>query len=235
MLYLASQSPRRREILDQIGVSYQVIPQDIDETALPQESPENYVKRMALEKARAGLVSISNRANVIPSDNSLEGSQADKCELNTINHDCVLGADTIVVLGGQILGKPIDRESYIEMMIALSGRKHLVMSAVAIVGAEDINDEKSCVELSTTEVFFCPLDRKLIERYWDTKEPCDKAGGYGIQGFGAIFVEKIIGSYTGVVGLPIGVLFPLLNKFNVPFWNGVTANKSQGFEQKKYE
>ncbi|MGI1677227.1 MAG: Maf family nucleotide pyrophosphatase [Cellvibrionaceae bacterium] len=192
MLYLASQSPRRREILDQVGVSYRVIPQNIDETPLPQESPESYVQRLALEKARAGLASVTDKTD----------------------NDCALGADTIVVLEGQILGKPKDRQSGCEMLAALSGRKHLVMSAIAIV-----DKKQSCNGLSMTEVFFGSLDQQLIDKYWDTEEPCDKAGGYGIQGFGAFFVEKIIGSYSGVVGLPIEILFPMLERLKIPYWN----------------
>lgn len=192
MLYLASQSPRRREILDQIGVRYRVIPQNIDETPLPQESPESYVQRLALEKARAGLASVIDKTD----------------------KDRVLGADTIVVLDGQILGKPKDRQSGCEMLVALSGRKHMVMSAVAIV-----EKEQSESGLSITEVFFGSLDQQLIDKYWETEEPSDKAGGYGIQGFGAFFVEKIIGSYSGVVGLPIEILFPMLERFKISYWN----------------
>ncbi|MGH1472424.1 MAG: Maf family protein [Cellvibrionaceae bacterium] len=192
MLYLASQSPRRREILDQIGVDYRTIPQNIDEGMRAQEAPETYVQRLALEKAISGLDSINNPRG----------------------DERVLGADTIVVFDGHILGKPKDRKCGCDMLMTLSGQKHTVMSGIAIA-----SKDKSEYDISKTDVFFRTLDKSLIDRYWESTEPCDKAGGYGIQGRGGIFVEKIIGSYSGVVGLPIEKLFPLLEKFNIPFWN----------------
>lgn len=190
MLYLASQSPRRRELLDQIGVPHQVIPQDIDESVLPTESPEQYVNRMALEKAQAGLKSLSEQAD-----------------------HCVLGADTIVVFDGQILGKPVNETMGFEMLARLSGRKHQVISAIALIDSINI-----CQDISKTEVSFRELSPELIKRYWQTQEPRDKAGGYGIQGMGAVFVEELVGSYSGVVGLPIEILYPMLNTFKVPYW-----------------
>jgi len=169
---LASASPRRRELLDQIQVSYEVLPVNIDESNRPGESPQQFVERMALEKAQAGYEKAPERP--------------------------ALGSDTIVVLGQQILGKPENRQKGIEMLSILSGRKHQVMTAVCIFGS----NFRQCV-LSTSEVEFTELNLQQIEEYWETGEPADKAGAYGIQGRAAKFIKNIRGSYSGIMGLPL--------------------------------
>ena len=174
-LFLASQSPRRRELLDQIGVRFALLNSEIDEQVKPGEAAEEYVLRMAREKAEAGLAMRPAGAT-----------------------QPVLGADTSVVIDGHILGKPRDREDGVAMLQRLAGRQHQVMSGVALC------DEHGCeTRLSITHVQFAPLTLAQCEGYWNTGEPADKAGGYGIQGVAAQFVERIDGSYSGVVGLPL--------------------------------
>lgn len=182
-IYLASQSPRRRELLDQIGVQFELLNTDIDETPLDNEAAGDYVKRLAIEKATAGQ-SIAT---------------ADKP---------VLGADTIVVLDNQLLGKPRNKEHAISMLLALSGRQHQVMTAVALV-----QGDVTVSDVVTTSVTFRTISEQEALNYWDTDEPKDKAGGYGIQGLGAQFVEKIDGCYFAVVGLPLMKTQQLLSKF----------------------
>jgi len=173
-LYLASKSPRRRELLAQIGVSYGIIAVELDEAPLPGEAPEDYVRRVALDKARAGRALLE-----IPDEVP------------------VLGADTLVTIDGQILGKPRDADDALGMLRLLSGRTHRVMSAVALIGAEERQ------ALSTSEVSFRPISDQEVRAYWDSGEPADKAGGYAIQGLGAVFVRELRGSYSGVMGLPL--------------------------------
>jgi septum formation protein len=170
---LASSSPRRRELLAQLGVNYQLVKADIDESVLSGESPTLYVQRLALAKARAGLARLSSNMPV-------------------------LGADTIVVAGDAILGKPLDFADFRQTMQLLSGRCHQVMTAVALVDAR-----RQLQQLVCTEVCFRPLTDDEISAYWASGEPQDKAGGYGIQGLAAKFVQRINGSYTAVVGLPL--------------------------------
>jgi len=191
-LYLASQSPRRRELLTQIGVAHQVVRVDVVEQPQVQESPSNYVQRLALEKASAGWAQVNQSGLAVGP---------------------VLGADTIVVINEQILEKPRDAEHATAMLRLLAGATHQVMTAVAMVNAE-----QQLVKLSVTDVVFRSLDEAEINAYWHTGEPQDKAGGYAIQGLGAVFVEQIRGSYSGVVGLPIEQTVALLQEFNVPWW-----------------
>jgi septum formation protein len=174
-IYLASRSPRRRELLAQIGVRFAVVEADTDETRLPGEHPEDYVLRLALEKARAARTALPRS-----------------------DHRPVLGADTAVVVGERILGKPDDREDALDMMRLLSGRAHRVLTAVALIA-----DDGERTDLSETRVTFRTLDEDEVLRYWHTGEPQDKAGGYGIQGHGALFVSGLNGSYSGVMGLPL--------------------------------
>lgn len=193
-LILASSSPRRTEILRQIGVRHHIQPAHIEETPRPNETPFDYVQRMASEKAQH---IISLRSDRLP----------------------VLGADTCVVCDGNIFGKPSDKNEAMEMLGALSGRSHQVLTAVAM------SDAKICsVSISKTEVTFRQLSMQECLNYWTTGEPKDKAGSYGIQGYGAVFVESIKGSYSGVVGLPIEETFALLKAFDVPIWDS-TKNK----------
>ncbi|MGB1298981.1 MAG: Maf family protein [Psychrobium sp.] len=172
-IYLASQSPRRRELLEQINISYELLSASIDETPLDNEAAANYVKRLAVEKARAGQT-------VATEDKP------------------VLGADTIVVLDDKLLGKPRDKEDAISTLMALSGRQHQVMTAVALV-----QGDKVVCDVVTTAVTFRTISEQEALNYWHSGEPKDKAGGYGIQGLGAQFVEKIDGCYFAVVGLPL--------------------------------
>jgi len=171
MLYLASQSPRRRELLAQIGVSYKVIRVDVDETWHPEEAAEDYVMRIALAKASAGK--------------DLYPGQP------------VLGADTSVVLDGEPLGKPRDRQDGLDMLLALSGRDHRVLSGVSLI------HEELHYRLSESHVQFRRISRDEAAAYWDTGEPADKAGAYAIQGLAALFIRHISGSYSGIMGLPL--------------------------------
>lgn len=201
-LYLASQSPRRRELLQQIGVLHQVVSADVIEVPRTQESPSHYVQRLAREKAEAGLASVKRLA-LAPKP--------------------VLGADTIVVIDNEILEKPQSPEHAAEMLRKLAGSTHQVMTAVAMVAGdlllENVLVEKRCeIKLSVTDVVFRPLSEQEIAAYWESGEPRDKAGGYAIQGLGAVFVQQIRGSYTGVVGLPIEQTVLLLDEFAVPYW-----------------
>lgn len=191
-LYLASQSPRRRELLRQIGVDHEVLSVAVTEQPLAQESAQDYVQRLAREKACAGVSRLS---------------------MESLKSAPVLGADTIVVCAGEILEKPRDQIHAATMLRALAGQTHQVMTAVAI--ADETRHE---VLLSTTEVSFRPLSETEIAAYWRTGEPQDKAGGYAIQGLGAVFVRELRGSYTGVVGLPLEATMDLLQSFGVPWW-----------------
>ncbi|SDP17902.1 Maf family protein [Pseudomonas jinjuensis] len=189
-LYLASSSPRRRELLAQIAVPFHGVPANIDETPLPAESPEAYVERLARNKAQAGLNMLAQRADV-----------------------CVLGADTAVVLDGRILGKPLDRDDALAMLRQLSGREHQVLTAVALA------DRQRCeARVVSSRVQFRAISDAEAEAYWATGEPQDKAGGYAIQGLAAIFVSRVEGSYSAVVGLPLCETAELLADFSIPCW-----------------
>ena len=183
-VYLASQSPRRVELLQQIGVSFSKVPGAVDETPFKDEPPSDYVRRMALEKARAGWLAS-------PKDRP------------------VIGADTAGVLDGEILCKPVDRKDGIAMLGRMSGRSHQILSAVCVVFGDH-----ELVAISTSEVTFAELDSSLIEAYWDTGEASDKAGAYGIQGMAAMFIEHMSGSYSGIVGLPLRETYQLLKKMD---------------------
>lgn len=174
-VYLASGSPRRRELLKQIAVPFQVLEVSVDEAVLPGESPEAYVLRLARLKAAAGWA-IRPAARAAP----------------------VLAADTTVVLDGRILGKPGDARDGERMLLELSGRTHQVLTAIALAGAAGV---QSC--LSRSEVSMRPISTAEARDYWQTGEPRDKAGGYAIQGRAAIFIAELRGSYSGVMGLPL--------------------------------
>lgn len=191
-LVLASASPRRRELLAQIGITCTVQPVDLDETVHPGEAPRAYVERLAVAKARAGL---------------------DRQSSGTV----VLGADTAVVLDGEILGKPRDRDAAFTMLRRLSGREHEVLTAVALASGAG-----TAVRTSVSRVGFAPLSDDTIAAYWATGEPADKAGAYGIQGFAAAFIHHVSGSYSGVVGLPLFETVELLREFGIPVLNQVT-------------
>jgi len=185
-IFLASKSPRRRELLEQIGIPYTLVDIDIDieECRQQGESATDYVTRLSKEKALAG---------------------------SRIEQDApVLGADTIVVLNDEVLEKPISKEHAQDMLSALSGCQHQVMTAVTIV----FNGRLETL-LNTSTVSFRDISHQEIERYYVTGEPLDKAGGYGIQGLGSVFVKHIIGSYSGVMGLPIYETQQLLAAFDI--------------------
>lgn len=186
-LVLASASPRRRELLTQIGVQFTIIVHDIDETLLPGEAPADYVCRLARAKA-AVVAREQQKAAGRP----------------------VLGADTIVVIDGQVLGKPADAVDACRMLTLLSGRQHQVMSAVCVT-----QGNRSGLRLSTTTVRFRNLSQQDIEAYWQSGEPQGKAGAYAVQGLGALFIEHLQGSYSGVVGLPLFETAELLKEFSV--------------------
>jgi len=185
-IYLASKSPRRQELLKQIGIPFQLVDVDVDETPLPDELASDYVRRLAIEKAQAGLA---------------------RCD----GGKPVLGSDTIVVLDGRIMEKPTDQANACEMLLALSGNTHQVMTAIALS-----NNEQTVSELVITNVTFCQISAQQAQSYWYTGEPADKAGGYAIQGLAGKFVEKIEGSYFAVVGLPLLETERLLDKILAP-------------------
>lgn len=187
-VYLASASPRRRELLGQIGVPFTQIVCAVDESVLPGEAPVDYVQRVTRDKVLAGVAAAPAGA-------------------------VVLAADTAVVVAGRILGKPVDREDGLAMLRALSGRTHQVMTAVAVARGMDVR-----LQPVITQVHFRPLSEAELATYWATGEPLDKAGGYAIQGLGAVFVAHIEGSYSAVVGLPLMETARLLEQFSVPCW-----------------
>lgn len=189
--YLASASPRRHELLQLLGLRFQRIVSEIDESVQPQEAPGQYVRRLALAKARAG-------------QHVMITTHSDPQDLP------VMGADTSVIIDQRILGKPQNRDDGLAMLELLSGREHQVMSAVALVRGER---EKVCINIS--RVRFRELSKQERETYWATGEPADKAGGYGIQGIGAMFVAELQGSHSGVMGLPLYETAELLHDFDI--------------------
>lgn len=174
MLYLASQSPRRRELLAQIRVEFECLDINVPEIPKPGETPEVFVRRLAVEKSQAGYRQLGDAKAF------------------------VLGADTIVLIDNKALGKPRDRNDGLAMLARLSGRKHHVLTAVALTGSLGTQ-----TELSVSEVEFREISAEERELYWDSGEPADKAGAYAIQGIGAIFIKHLSGSYSGVMGLPL--------------------------------
>jgi septum formation protein len=185
-LILASSSPRRWELLNQIGVAHQVIVADIDESIRGGEGAREYVCRIAREKA----LEIHRRAEITVA---------------------VLGADTAVVVNGRILGKPVDREDAIRMLEGLSGRTHEVWSAVALV----LPDGGLLERLNITRVTFSELERAWIESYCASGDPMDKAGAYGVQGIAAQKISRMEGSYSGVMGLPLHETAEILHEAGV--------------------
>ena len=183
---LASNSPRRRELLKQIGLSFTVAPADVDESVLPGESPDAYAARVAFDKAR------------IAAENAGEG--------------IVIAADTIVVAGDAILGKPADARDAEGMLALLAGKEHRVVTALVVM---DAATGRSATRISVTKVWFRDLTEREIAAYVATGEPLDKAGAYGIQERGALLVERIEGCYSNVVGLPLSLLGEMLREFDV--------------------
>ncbi|KRE88362.1 septum formation inhibitor Maf [Frateuria sp. Soil773] len=188
MLYLASQSPRRRELLQRFGIPFAALDVDVPERRAAGESPQDYVVRVARDKAKAGLAALDGAAGAL-----------------------VLGSDTEVVLDDEVFGKPADAADAAAMLRRLSGRTHDVVSAVWCVGAA-----RERHELCVSKVRFAPLDEAAIAAYVATGEPFGKAGAYAIQGRGAILVEHLEGSYSGVMGLPLFETARLLRGFGLP-------------------
>jgi len=186
VICLASRSPRRRELLHQIGVDFDVIDVDVDEQRGPQESAEAFVARVALDKARAGR-------SALPAGSPMP----------------VLGADTAVVIDDEVLGKPRDGADAARMLSLLSGRTHRVLTAVALVAGR----ETVCV--STSKVTFRTLGDAECAAYWASGEPADKAGAYAIQGLAAVFISRLEGSYSGVMGLPLYETATLLQESGI--------------------
>jgi len=190
-LLLASGSSRRKELLDQIGVHYQTASMDIDESVHVNEAPSDYVLRLAEEKALAGIEAKPDRV--------------------------VLAADTSVVVDEHILGKPDNAQVAHDMLRQLSGTTHQVLTAIAV--AKHIKGKvRIASQVVVSDVSFSELTEQQIEQYIQTGEPMDKAGAYGIQGKAALFVERIEGSYSNVVGLPLAETGKLLQRFDVPVW-----------------
>ena len=194
-VYLASRSPRRRELLKQIGVAFDVLllredparGEDVDERVMDGESPQDYVTRIARAKAELGWVRVLQRR---------------------LRPNPVLGADTSVIVDGEVLGKPGSRQDAERMLAKLSGRSHQVLSVVALCYRELVE-----LRLSSTTVELRPMTEQEIHRYVATGEPLDKAGAYAIQGRGAAFVRTLSGSYSGVMGLPLFEMVELMHHF----------------------
>ena len=185
-IYLASQSPRRAELLQQIGVGFDVLSVAVDETMQASEAPVAFVQRLAMEKARAGWYTLTPE-----------------------RRRPVLGADTIVIAADAVMGKPANRQQAIEMLLTLSGNTHRVITAVALAGEHEV----VCSQCS--RVTFRTLTRQECEAYWETGEPRDKAGAYAIQGLAAMFITRLEGSYSGVMGLPLYETMELLKAFGI--------------------
>ena len=198
VIYLASRSPRRRELLTQIGVRFEPLlfrdgarrDADTDESVLPGEMPDDYVVRVTRQKAKAAWERVVMRRG--------------------IRRMPVLVADTTVALANEIFGKPVDRDDAVRMLATLSGTQHRVLTAVAVN-----MDGQTELALNSSLVTFAPISEERIRAYVDSGEPFDKAGGYAIQGRAGAFVERIEGSYSGVMGLPLFETTALLRQFGV--------------------
>lgn len=197
-VYLASQSPRRKSLLASLGVTFEVLPIEVDEQIEPLESAEDYVARVARDKAQAGLDALAQRGEAGP---------------------LVIGSDTAVVVDRDVLGKPTDYNHYAEMMELLSGRAHAVMTSVALASHEHID-----VRVVTSRVVFADLMPEQIRAYWETGEPADKAGGYAVQGLASVFIKRIEGSYSAIVGLPLRETAQMLTSQGVPVWSGALSS-----------
>lgn len=187
-LILASGSPRRRELLERMGLTFTVQPADADETLAPGLTAQEQVIRLSRKKAEA-----------VAAAHGLDGDTV------------ILSADTVVVLDGNILGKPRDEADAARMLEAFSGRSHLVLTGVTVLSGGGM--ESHCEE---TEVHFRPISQAEIDAYIATGEPMDKAGAYGIQGYAALFVEKLVGDYYNVMGLPVCSTALMLRRAGIP-------------------
>lgn len=196
-IYLASQSPRRAELLRQLGLEFEIVTAPVEECVLPDESPEQYVQRVARDKADAAVRKLSGRPQAL-----------------------LLAADTEVVVDRVVLGKPGNREEGLAMLGRLAGRSHHVLSAVALWTPAGLKQA-----LSVSRVQFREISAAEAAAYWDTGEPADKAGGYAIQGLGAVFVKQLAGSYSGVMGLPLFETAELLSQAGLSVLGKEVANR----------
>lgn len=183
-IILASESPRRRELLALMGLDFTVVTSNVEETAPEGASAEETVRALALQKAQAV-------AALHPDD-------------------CVIGADTVVELGGDILGKPHTPENAKRYLLRMQGRRHIVYTGVAV-----ITGGKADVRCCRTDVTFCPMSEAEIDWYVSTGEPLDKAGAYGVQGPGGVFVDRVEGNYFNVMGMPLPLLYQMLKNAGV--------------------
>ncbi len=188
-ILLASSSPRRLSLLKQIGLMFETMSPDVDESLLAGEAPEEYVERLSKTKADAGLI---RRPTYV-----------------------VIAADTVVTLGGEVLGKPKNQADGVRMLMRLSGSTHRVLTGVTVASAADTKSK-----VVASDVSFRAVSAAEAQAYWRTKEPADKAGGYGLQGVGSIFVEKIHGSPSAVIGLPMLETELMLKHFGIDTWSG---------------
>ena len=197
MIYLASKSPRRTELLLQIGVEHQILDIEVDEGIISSNSPQENVRALSVLKCQEGVRKvISEGKSTFP----------------------ILAADTIVVLDDEIFGKPQSESDAISMLQKLSEKTHLVMTGVT-VGVITANQAKFHTISAASNVEFAKLTESDCKEYCKTNEPFDKAGGYGIQGYGSAFIKKINGSYSNIVGLPIHEVVKLLKELGIPYWN----------------
>lgn len=204
-LVLASASPRRREILRAAGIPFKVLPTAVPEVQRQGESPRDFVRRLAKEKALAAKRMLGKEANAP-----------------------VLGTDTVVVIGRETLGKPSSPEDATRMLRRLSGRKHRVLTGLCLLSSNE-NKITRDIRVASTVVEFCPLSDEEIERYVSTKEPLDKAGAYAIQGIASKYVAGIRGCYFNVVGLPVSLLYRMLKRANVCVWPSTKRKDSRAY------
>lgn len=203
-LYLASRSPRRRILIEQLGISCKTLDVDVDEQPHEGENPADYVARLAIEKAKTGWDQVSGGA--IP----------------------VVGADTCIVLNEQIIGKVDSRVQSRLLLKQFSAASHQVLTGIAMVGQKlegNRAELKQLVRVNNSRVTFRTLTEEECERYWDTGEPTGKAGGYAIQGIAAAFINKLEGSYSGVMGLPLCELSELMSEFGIKWLAAGSKNK----------
>jgi len=203
-LYLASRSPRRRTLIEQLGIRCQTVDVDVDERPGDAEKPADYVARLAIEKARKGWERVDKKN--IP----------------------VVGADTCIVMNGHIIGKVESHDESKALLQSFSARQHQVLTGIAVVGLANDREEtggenvnhalmlREQVRVNITNVFFRSLTEVECDHYWHTGEPLGKAGGYAIQGIAGAFIQKIEGSYSGVMGLPLCDLSEMLSEFGIP-------------------
>lgn len=207
-IYLASRSPRRSTLIEQLGIRYKILDVAVDEQPREGEKPADYVKRLAVEKALCGWGKLSD--GKIP----------------------VLGADTCIVINDKIIGKVDSREQSTSLMKQMSGSSHEVLTGIALVGSEGVGRERvgqeiegnkspvrQEVRINASKITFRSLSEEECEHYWDTGEPEGKAGGYAIQGLAAAFIKKIEGSYSGVMGLPLCELTELMSEFGIQWYD----------------